>query len=57
MIHLTGQNLSAKETIQHIFSPLVGAIVANQAEELCLKNNLTFVELLQPFLKLSADGE
>lgn len=56
MIHLTGQNLTSKEVIQNIFSPIVGAIISPQAEELCQKNNLTFVEMLQPFLKLSSDG-
>ncbi|XP_035788395.1 trafficking protein particle complex subunit 8-like [Anopheles albimanus] len=56
MIHLTGQNYSSKEIIQNIFSPMVGAIVSQQAEDLCQKNNLTFVELLQPFLRLSSDA-
>ncbi|XP_058065337.1 trafficking protein particle complex subunit 8 [Anopheles bellator] len=56
MIHLTGQNYSSKEIIQNIFSPMVGAIVSQQAEELCQKNNLTFVEMLQPFLRLSSDA-
>uniref|UniRef100_A0A1Y9HER4 Uncharacterized protein n=1 Tax=Anopheles funestus TaxID=62324 RepID=A0A1Y9HER4_ANOFN len=56
MIHLTGQNYSSKEMIQNIFSPMVGAIVSQQAEELCQKNNLSFVEMLQPFLKLSSDA-
>uniref|UniRef100_A0A1Y9IS66 Trafficking protein particle complex subunit 8 n=1 Tax=Anopheles merus TaxID=30066 RepID=A0A1Y9IS66_ANOME len=56
MIHLTGQNYSTKEIIQNIFSPMVGAIVSQQAEELCQKNNLSFVEMLQPFLKLSSDA-
>ncbi|XP_021712886.1 trafficking protein particle complex subunit 8-like [Aedes aegypti] len=56
MIHLTGQNLTSKEVIQNIFSPIVGAIISPQAEELCQKNNLTFVEMLQPFLKLSSDA-
>uniref|UniRef100_A0A240PL03 Trafficking protein particle complex subunit 8 n=1 Tax=Anopheles epiroticus TaxID=199890 RepID=A0A240PL03_9DIPT len=56
MIHLTGQNYSSKEIIQNIFSPMVGAIVSQQAEELCQKNNLSFVEMLQPFLKLSSDA-
>lgn len=56
MIHLTGQNLSTKEVIQNIFSPIVGSIISPQAEELCQKNNLTFVEMLQPFLRLSSDA-
>ncbi|XP_058458900.1 trafficking protein particle complex subunit 8 [Malaya genurostris] len=56
MIHLTGQNLSSKEVIQNIFSPIVGTIISAQAEELCQKNNLSFVEMLQPFLRLSSDA-
>ncbi|XP_055602225.1 trafficking protein particle complex subunit 8 [Uranotaenia lowii] len=56
MIHLTGQNLTPKEIVQNIFSPIVGAIISPQAEELCQKNNLSFVEMLQPFLKLSSDA-
>ncbi|XP_055625698.1 trafficking protein particle complex subunit 8 [Toxorhynchites rutilus septentrionalis] len=56
MIHLTGQNLAPREVIQNIFSPMVGAIISPQAEELCQKNNLSFVEMLQPFLRLSSDA-
>lgn len=56
MIHLTGQPFSSKEIIQQIFSPMIGVICSAQAEEICQKNNLTFVELLQPFSKLSTDG-
>lgn len=57
MIHLTSQNLTQKEIIQNVFSPLIGVICSPQAEEICFKNNLTFVELLQPFSKLTNDGE
>lgn len=57
MIHLTAQNLTQKELIQNVFSPLIGVICSQQAEELCYKNNLTFVELLQPYSKLTNDGE
>lgn len=56
MIHLTGQQFSPKEIIQQIFSPMIGVVCSPQAEEICQKNNLTFVELLQPFSKLSTDG-
>lgn len=56
MIHLTGQQFSPKEIIQQIFSPMIGVVCSPQAEEICHKNNLTFVELLQPFSKLSTDG-
>lgn len=56
MIHLVSQNLSPKETIQNVFSPMIGVICSSQAEEACFKNNLSFVELLQPFTKLNTDG-
>lgn len=57
MIHLTSQNLSPKELVQNVFSPLIGAVCSPLAEEICQKNNLTFVEMLQPFTRLSSDGK
>lgn len=60
MINITnlGANLSAKELIQSIFSsPLIGATCSLASEELCLKNNLTFVQLIQPFSKISTEGK
>lgn len=60
MINITnlGANLSAKELIQSIFStPLIGATCSQASEELCLKNNLTFVQLIQPFSKISTEGK
>lgn len=57
MIHLTAQNLSQKEIIQNVFSPMIAVISSPFADELCAKNNLTFVELLQPFSKLTNDGK
>lgn len=57
MIHLTSQNLNPKEIIQNVFSPLIGILSSPQADELCYKNNLSFVELLQPFSKLTNDGK
>lgn len=59
MINLTNlsSNLSPKELIQSIFSsPLIGATATKSAEELCSKNNLTFVQLIQPFSKISTEG-
>lgn len=35
---------------------MIGVISSPFADELCAKNNLTFVELLQPFSKLTNDG-
>lgn len=56
MIHLTSQNLSTREMVQSVFSPLIGATCSPQAEEMCQKNNLTFVEMLQPFSRLTTDA-
>jgi hypothetical protein len=40
---------------QDYFSPIMGVLSCNETETLCRKNNLSFVELLQPFSKLMAD--
>jgi hypothetical protein len=59
MINLTGSgpNLTPKELIQSVFSsPLIGSTCSQAAEELCLKNNLNFVSLIQPFSKISTEG-
>lgn len=57
MIHLTGQSYNAREIIQNIFSPLVGVVTSQMADEICHKNNLSFVEMLQPFAKLPNDAQ
>lgn len=57
MIHLTGQNYNTREIIQNIFSPLIGVLTSPYADEVCHRNNLSFVELLQPFAKLQSDGK
>ncbi|KAL7734413.1 hypothetical protein ACLKA6_010743 [Drosophila palustris] len=56
MIHLTGQNYNARDTIKNIFSPLIGVLSSSLADEICHRNNLSFVELLQPFAKLPNDA-
>lgn len=56
MIHLTGHNYNAREIIQNIFSPLVGVVTSFHADEVCHRNNVSFVELLQPFARLQNDG-
>jgi trafficking protein particle complex subunit 8 len=45
------------ELIQAAFPPLVAALVSPKAEEACAKNNLNFVEMLQPFCTLPSDGK
>jgi len=44
------------ELIQSAFPPLVAALVSPKAEDSCKKNNLNFVEMLQPFCTLPNDG-
>lgn len=57
MIHLTAQNLTSREMVQNVFSPLIAVVCSPSAEEICFKNNLSFVEMLQPFSKLTSDGK
>lgn len=57
MIHLTNQNFTSRDIVQNVFSPLVGALCSPLADEMCQKNNLSFVEMLQPFTRLSTDGK
>lgn len=55
MLHLTLQNFSTSDLIQNIFCPLIGAVSSDGAEDICQKNNLSFVELIQPFSKITND--
>lgn len=57
MIHLTMLPLDSREIVQNVFSPMVGVLSSQLAAEMCGRNNLTFVEMLQPFTRLSTDGE
>ncbi|XP_068148703.1 LOW QUALITY PROTEIN: trafficking protein particle complex subunit 8 [Drosophila tropicalis] len=56
MLQLTGQNYNTRDIIKNIFSPLIGVLSSPLADEACQRNNLTFVELLQPFAKLPNDA-
>lgn len=56
MINLTSQEYNTREFIQTVFSPLVGVLSSSSANELCMKNNLTFVEIIHPFCKLVSDA-
>lgn len=42
------------DLLQNIFCPLVGAVSSPEADDICQKNNLSFVELLQPFSKINS---
>lgn len=48
---------TAEEFIQNTFSPHVAVLCSPDAELLCQKNNLTFQQLIQPFCRLSSEGE
>ncbi|XP_031370043.1 trafficking protein particle complex subunit 8 isoform X2 [Apis dorsata] len=48
--------LTPREFICNAFSPQIAAICSTAADTVCQKNNLSFVELLQPFCKLNTEG-
>lgn len=41
--------------VQNAFSPLVAVLSSPVAEQLCRKNNLSFVEMVQPFCRLTSE--
>jgi len=41
--------------MQRTFPPLIGSLTSPSVENICQKNNLSFVELLQPFCTVYAD--
>lgn len=47
--------LTPHEYIQSSFSPQVAVLCSEDADNLCLKNNLRFVELIQPFCRLNSE--
>ena len=49
--------LSPKEFIKNCFAPQVAVLCSEDAETVCLKNNLRFVELIQPFSKQNVEGK
>ncbi|KAL5275881.1 TRAPPC8 family protein [Megaselia abdita] len=57
MINLSGNNCTPFEMVRNIFSPLVSVVTSPLVDEICHKNNLSFVELLQPFSKLSSEAQ
>ncbi|XP_014606212.1 PREDICTED: trafficking protein particle complex subunit 8 isoform X1 [Polistes canadensis] len=48
--------LTPREFISNTFSPQIAAVCTSAADATCQKNNLSFVELLQPFCKLNTEG-
>jgi hypothetical protein len=53
MSHL---KISYQEFIQNSFSPMVAVMCSPLVEDACKKNNLSFIELVQPFCKLKTEG-
>lgn len=47
---------TASDFIREIFSPIVGVLTSEDAESLCVKNDLSFAELIRPFCQLSNEG-
>nr|XP_006816958.1 PREDICTED: trafficking protein particle complex subunit 8-like [Saccoglossus kowalevskii] len=47
---------SAQEFIQNAFGPMVAVLCSHDAEVLCQKNNLSFVEMVRPFCKLNTEA-
>ncbi|XP_045481562.1 trafficking protein particle complex subunit 8 [Harmonia axyridis] len=44
-----------QEFIKNAFTPQIAVTCSSKAEQCCEKNNLTFVELLQPFCRLNSE--
>lgn len=49
--------LTPREFIGNAFSPQIAVVCSVTADAACQKNNLSFVELLQPFCKLNTEGK
>ncbi|CAH8608984.1 unnamed protein product [Heterobilharzia americana] len=47
--------ISGEKFVNFVFSPCIGLLVSPDVDELCLRDNLTFEELLKPFSQLSRD--
>ncbi|XP_021914689.1 trafficking protein particle complex subunit 8 isoform X2 [Zootermopsis nevadensis] len=48
--------LTPHEFIQNAFSPMVAVMCSQLVDQTCQKNNLSFVEMIQPFCKLSTEA-
>ena len=47
---------SALEFIQGAYGPMIAVLCTEDAEIVCQKNNLNFVELIRPFSQLTSEG-
>ncbi|XP_046398527.1 trafficking protein particle complex subunit 8 isoform X2 [Ischnura elegans] len=48
---------SPQEFIQKTFSPMIAVISSSSAENICQKSNLSFIDLLRPYCKLSCEAQ
>ncbi|CAG9796623.1 unnamed protein product [Diatraea saccharalis] len=48
---------TAQEFIQNSFSPIIAVLCSSKVDNIVRKNNLSFIELLQPFTTLDADSQ
>ena len=46
----------AQDFILDAFPVMVGSLVSEDAELICQKNDLSFVELIRPFCQLDTEG-
>lgn len=48
---------SADSFLRDAFSPCIGVICTEESNAICLRNHLSFVELLLPFSRLATSGK
>lgn len=53
---MTHRQQSEREFLQDSFLPQIAVCCSYDAEVVCRKNNLTFVELVQPFSRYNGDS-
>ena len=56
MIKMARCSQHGMDFIREIFSPMVAVLTSEDAENVCRKNDLSFVELVRPFCQLSNEG-
>lgn len=49
--------LTPTEFIQNSFSPFIAVLSSPLVDEICQQNNLSFIELLEPFCTSSKEGK
>ncbi|KAF5284757.1 hypothetical protein FQA39_LY04482 [Lamprigera yunnana] len=53
---MSHSKLSSQDFIKNAFTPQIAVLCSPFVDVVCQKNNLTFVELVQPFCKLNSDA-